>query len=109
MLTEPPSLRPRDLRVTAQFQITFQTIDALVVAYSANLSRGGLFLKTDRAAPPGSVISLVVKLPDGGEQIEVPCSVIFARDGSDGQTAGMGLIFAILQLSRRSASSIWSS
>jgi uncharacterized protein (TIGR02266 family) len=93
MLTERPSLRPRDLRVTAQFQITFQTVDALVVAYSANLSRGGLFLKTDRASPPGSVISLVVRLPDGGEEIEVPCSVIFTRDGRDGQTAGMGLKF----------------
>lgn len=86
-------MQPRDLRVTAQFQITFHSVDALVVAYSANLSRGGLFLKTDRAMPQGSVISLVIKLPDGGEDIEVPCTVIFARDGADGQAAGMGLKF----------------
>jgi uncharacterized protein (TIGR02266 family) len=86
-------MQPRDLRVTAQFQITFQTVDALVVAYSANLSRGGLFLKTDRGMPEGSVISLVIKLPDGGTDIEVPCTVVFVRDGQDGQTAGMGLKF----------------
>jgi uncharacterized protein (TIGR02266 family) len=86
-------MQPRDLRVTAQFQITFQTVDALVVAYSANLSRGGLFLKTDRSMPEGSEISLVIKLPDGGTDIEVPCTVVFVRDGHDGQTAGMGLKF----------------
>lgn len=86
-------MQPRDLRVTAQFHITFRTVDALVVAYSANLSRGGLFLKTDRAVPEGSVISLTVRLPDGDEELEVPCSVVFARDGSDGQAAGMGLKF----------------
>jgi len=86
-------MQPRDLRVTAQFQITFQTVDALVVAYSANLSRGGLFLKTDRLMPEASVISLLIKLPDCGDDIEVPCTVVFVRDGKDGQTAGMGLKF----------------
>jgi uncharacterized protein (TIGR02266 family) len=86
-------MQPRDLRVTAQFQITFQTVDALVVAYSANLSRGGLFLKTDRLIPEGNVISLVIRLPDCGTDIEVPCTVVFVRDGKDGQTAGMGLKF----------------
>jgi uncharacterized protein (TIGR02266 family) len=86
-------MQPREPRVAAQFHITFQTVDALVVAYSANLSRGGLFLKTDRTMPEGSVISLTIQLPDGGESVSVPCSVVFARDGSDGQTAGMGLKF----------------
>jgi uncharacterized protein (TIGR02266 family) len=86
-------MQPRDLRVTAQFHITFRTVDALVVAYSANLSRGGLFLKTDRPVPEGSTISLTIQLPDGGEQIEVPCNVVFTRDGRDGQAAGMGLKF----------------
>jgi uncharacterized protein (TIGR02266 family) len=86
-------MQPRDLRVSAQFHITFRTVDALVVAYSANLSRGGLFLKTDRPEPKGNVILLAIQLPDGGQDIEVPCSVVFTRDGSDGQAAGMGLKF----------------
>lgn len=86
-------MQPRDLRVTAQFHITFRTVDALVVAYSANLSRGGLFLKTNRLLPIGSVISLVIRLPDGMGDLEAPCSVIFVRDGSDEQPAGMGLKF----------------
>ena len=86
-------MQPRDLRVAAQFHITFRTVDALVVAYSANLSRGGLFLKTDRPEPEGTVIRLAIQLPDGGEALEVPCSVVFTRDSHDGQAAGMGLKF----------------
>jgi uncharacterized protein (TIGR02266 family) len=86
-------MQPRDLRVSAQFHITFRTVDALVVALSANLSRGGLFLKTNRVMPQGGVVSLVIHLPDGGEDVEVPCSVVFARDASDGQSPGMGLRF----------------
>lgn len=86
-------MQPRELRVSAQFHITFKTVDALVVAYSANLSRGGLFLKTTRAMPVGSVISLVIQLPDGMGDLEAPCKVIFTRDGADGQAAGMGLKF----------------
>ena len=90
---KPGRMQPRDLRVTAQFHITFRTVDALVVAYSANLSRGGLFLKTNRLLPIGSVVSLVIRLPDGMGDLEAPCGVIFVRDGSDEQTAGMGLKF----------------
>lgn len=86
-------MQPRDLRVTAQFHITFHTVDALVVAYSSNLSRGGLFLQTTRLLPVDSVISLVIHLPDGGEDMEVPCTVVFTRDGTDGQATGMGLKF----------------
>lgn len=86
-------MQPRDLRVTAQFHITFRTVDALVVAYSANLSRGGLFLKTNRLLPIGSVVSLVIRLPDGMGDLEAPCSVIFVRDGTDEQSVGMGLKF----------------
>ncbi|MGC4069891.1 MAG: PilZ domain-containing protein [Polyangiaceae bacterium] len=86
-------MQPRDLRVPAQFHITFHTVDALVVAYSSNLSRGGLFLKTTRLLPPESVMSLIIHLPDGGDDITVDCSVVFTRDGTDGQPQGMGLKF----------------
>lgn len=86
-------MQPRDLRVSAQFSITFHTIDALVVAYSANLSRGGVFLKTSRLLPVDSTLSLSIHLPDDTEPLEVPCTVVFCRDGGDGQTQGMGLRF----------------
>ncbi len=76
-------MQPRDLRVTARFQITFKTVDELVVAYSANLSRGGLFLQTSRCAPVGTTITLVMRLPDGGNEVELPCCVVYVRDASD--------------------------
>jgi uncharacterized protein (TIGR02266 family) len=86
-------MQPRDLRVDAQFHITFSTVDAPVVAYSANLSLGGLFLKTNRLLPIDTVISLVMHLPDGGDDVEVPCRVVFVRATDGEQSQGMGLKF----------------
>ncbi len=86
-------MKPRELRVSSQFAIRFQTMDALVVAYSSNLSRGGLFLKTNRLLSKGSSLDLVIHLPDGQEDVTVPCVVIYVRDGADGKAMGMGLKF----------------
>ena len=87
--------RNRDLRVKAAFRVRYRTMDELVVAYSSNLSRGGLFLVTDRQPPPGSVVRLSIELPDGGPEIVVPCEVVFVRDADSetGAVAGMGLRF----------------
>ena len=86
-------MKPRELRVSSRFAIRFQTVDALVVAYSSNLSRGGLFLRTNRLLPKGSQIELVIHLPDGGEDLQVPCTVVFIREGEEVKAVGMGLKF----------------
>jgi uncharacterized protein (TIGR02266 family) len=86
-------MKPRELRVSSQFAIRFQTMDDFVVAYSSNLSRGGLFLKTNRLQPKGSSLDLVIHLPDGQADVRVPCVVVYVRDGTDGKAMGMGLKF----------------
>jgi uncharacterized protein (TIGR02266 family) len=69
-------------------------MDDLVVAYSGNLSRGGLFLATDKLQPVGSVVRLQLELPDGGQEIVVPCTVAFVRNAAEGTApAGMGVKF----------------
>jgi uncharacterized protein (TIGR02266 family) len=65
-------------------------MDDLVVAYSGNLSRGGLFLKSEELLPVGTVVTITIELPDGGPELKVPCSVVFARDTD---VRGMGVKF----------------
>jgi uncharacterized protein (TIGR02266 family) len=92
--------RAQDYRVRATFRVRYNTMDDLVVAYSGNLSRGGLFLATNKVLPVGSVVRLQLELPDGGPEIIVPCNVAFVREASEdpeggptsGQT-GMGVKF----------------
>ncbi|MBN2193925.1 MAG: response regulator [Polyangiaceae bacterium] len=63
----------------------FKTIDDLVVAYTRNLSRGGMRLRTSQEFPVGSYIEVRIELPDGAPEIAVPCEVVDVfYDATDG-------------------------
>jgi uncharacterized protein (TIGR02266 family) len=91
-MTQPT--RSRDLRVRATFRVRYRTLDELVVAYSKNLSRGGLFLTTSKLLPRGTVVQVKIQLPDDGPEITVPCEVAFTRDATQASgRGGMGVKF----------------
>ena len=72
-------------------------MDELVIAYSKNLSKGGLFLRTEKFLPVDTRVRLHIELPDAGGEITVECRVAYVREevewGSVGQPAGMGVQF----------------
>lgn len=51
-------------------------MDDLVVAYTRNLSRGGMRLRTSQEFPLGSQVEVRIELPDGAPEIRVPCEVV---------------------------------
>ena len=81
----------------AGFRVSYRTLDELVVAYTRDLSRGGLFLKTQRFLPINAVILLSLELPEGGGEVPVIARVAYVRDPqtarAQGKTAGMGIQF----------------
>ncbi len=54
-------------------------MDELVVAYTGNLSRGGLRLRTEASPEPGKTVELRIELPDGLPEMQVPCTVVFVN------------------------------
>ena len=84
-------------RVEADFQVSYPTVDQLVVAYAADLSRGGLFIATERFLPVNAVVRVTIELPDGGGTVPVICRVASVRDATEagwtGKPVGMGLEF----------------
>lgn len=60
-----------------------------------NLSRGGMFIATDRPTPPGSEVSLFFTLPGLSHSFSVLARVMWMRDEKTGQnsTPGMGIQF----------------
>ena len=96
----PPSIEVTDRehpRIEAVFRVEYTTIDQLVVAYSSDLSKGGVFLCTQAFLPLNAVVRLMLQLPEGGGEIPVICRVVYVRDEpaalSTGKPAGMGLEF----------------
>ena len=47
-------------------QVEFRTASSFLVAYSVNLSRGGLFLETDADVPTGAPMTLDFAVPNAG-------------------------------------------
>jgi uncharacterized protein (TIGR02266 family) len=47
-------------------QVEFRTASSFLVAYSVNLSRGGMFLETDVDIPTGAQVTLEFSVPTGG-------------------------------------------
>lgn len=74
-------------------QVEFRTASSFLVAYSVNLSRGGLFLETDADIPNGAVTTLEFTVPGvGTSSLD---GVVAWRRGGDGAEGppGIGIEF----------------
>jgi uncharacterized protein (TIGR02266 family) len=54
------------LRMPYAVQVEFRTASSFLIAYSVNLSRGGLFLETEQDIPQGAAIGLALDVPGTG-------------------------------------------
>ncbi|HJL19232.1 MAG TPA: response regulator [Sandaracinaceae bacterium LLY-WYZ-13_1] len=90
--------RRRTPRYAARIKVRFRSVDELVTAYTADVSRGGLFVTSAQQLPPGTEVQLSLELPDDGAPALVPAKVRYVVDAeqarAEGRQAGMGVAFA---------------
>jgi uncharacterized protein (TIGR02266 family) len=89
--------RRREERVETTVRAEFQEE---YWGYTKNLSNGGAFILTSSPLDLGDEILLKLHIPDGGEQIEVDCKVVWTNQyGGENQDLrrGMGVKFLNLQ------------
>ena len=101
---------PRDSRrvpLQTRVQFKFDRFSGFISEYSANISPGGLFLRTRTPQPPGTVLDFEFRLGDGFELIKGRGEVIWVRAEDEGTSrpAGMGIRF--LELSEGSKELIY--
>ena len=65
-------------RIPYVVEVEFRTASSFLVAYSMNLSRGGIFLETDHAIDVGAEISLRFAIP-GADQVSLKGRVMWRR------------------------------
>src|SRR5512140_1520936 len=53
-------------RIPYSVQVEFRTASSFLVAYSVNLSRGGIFIETDSDLPMGVLVTLNLQVPGVG-------------------------------------------
>ncbi|HLU66225.1 MAG TPA: TIGR02266 family protein [Kofleriaceae bacterium] len=69
-------------RVPFCLRVQFRNASSFLVAYSVNLSRGGVFLESDEPLPVGSEIALQVEVPDAGP-VTLAGRVTWRRERAD--------------------------
>jgi uncharacterized protein (TIGR02266 family) len=80
-------------RIPLSLQVEYRTAGAFLVAYTSNLSKGGLFIETDSPLAVGTELSLSFAIPSAGP-IQVRAVVAWIRPApADGKPAGMGVEF----------------
>jgi uncharacterized protein (TIGR02266 family) len=80
-------------RMPYSVEVDFRTASSFLVAYSVNLSRGGLFLETDADIPTGALLTVDLQIPNAGL---VPINGVVAwRRGAESNEGppGIGIEF----------------
>lgn len=80
-------------RIPYSVQVEFRTASSFLVAYSVNLSRGGLFVETNADLPMGVLLAFDLQVP-GAELLHLVGVIAWrrGRDSPDGP-AGIGIEF----------------
>ena len=80
-------------RIPYAVQVEFRTASSFLVAYSVNLSRGGLFIETQHDIPSGAVTTVTLQVP-GATPISLVGQVAWRRgeESPDGPP-GIGIEF----------------
>ena len=81
-------------RVPADIKVDYRTVGTFVTDYTANLSHGGLFVRTSLPFDPGERVRLRVTIP--GQDLPFPLEGVVRwnrKVGEEGGDAGMGIEF----------------
>ncbi len=84
-------------RAALELPVEYDRLNALLSDYTQNISRGGTFIRTDRALDVGTVLSFTIRAPGLGEPIMLRGVVRWVIDASQagpGRPSGMGIAFS---------------
>jgi len=109
-MTDSPTAKADQTREYPRYEVSIpvdcSTRDVFVSNHVCNISKGGLFIRSDHPLPLNSEVSLVLRLPDSGHCIRATGRVIWNYDMQKGTTRivpGSGIRFLDLPPSDRAA------
>jgi uncharacterized protein (TIGR02266 family) len=89
------SLRSSD-RIPVSLPVTYKDEKTFIKVFTANVSGGGLFIKTDDPLEAGEQLLVNLRLPEREDSIIIKCKVVWVRpkeEETSGFPAGMGIKF----------------
>ena len=111
-MSETPLVRPIEgqKRASERYEVTIPvdctTQQVFISNHVCNISRGGLFIRSDKPLPLQAEVSLVLRLPDAGVTIRATGRVVWNYDvvrGTSRIIPGSGIRFVDMSPSDRAA------
>ena len=91
---KPPDNRRKDERFNASLRVTYQSFKRFMIDYTANVSRGGMFIKTKSPYEPGMQIGLALQVPGLESPVRIVGRVVHRKfDASGSEDPGIGIEF----------------
>ncbi len=90
-------------RLQHELLVAYRTVDGFITDWAVNISRGGIFINTRSPLAMGSIVRLIVSLPDAAFPFDLTGRVIRVNppDPSSDHVAGMGLEFVDVDEDKR--------
>lgn len=89
-------------RIDAKIKVSFKTMGDFIEEYTKNISKGGIFLKTDKLLDPNAQIELQLMFPDSKREHKIigrvkRLVVMSDPDSEEKQIYGVGIHFVKLE------------
>lgn len=90
-------------RVRATFQVRYKTLDSLVSAYTENISKGGIYIRSRNILPLNTVVRIKLVMPHDGPEIECIGQVarIHEKKSDSDVPTGMAIVFRDMSTEHR--------
>lgn len=85
------------------YRVEYRTLDGFITDWAVNISRGGIFINTRKPFAVGSLVRLIVSLPDTAFPFDLTGRVarVSDFDNPDNQVPGMGIEFVDIDEEKR--------
>jgi type IV pilus assembly protein PilZ len=96
MVDKPdPSKQRQSDRLQHELLVAYRTVDNFVTDWATNISKGGLFINTRSPMPVGTIVRLMISLPDAAFPFDLKGRVIRVNeyDNPGNLVPGMGVEF----------------
>lgn len=102
--TEKIRTERRADRLQHELLVAYRTVDGFITDWAVNISRGGIFINTRKPLAVGSLVRLIVSLPDTAFPFDLTGRVARVNDfdNPDNQVPGMGIEFVDVDEDKKS-------
>jgi len=90
-------------RLHHELLVAYRTVDGLITDWAVNISEGGIFINTRTPMPVGTMVKLIISLPDAAFPFDLTGRVtrVHEYDNSTNLVPGMGLEFVDVDAEKR--------